>query len=125
LKLRIFLRSPNILRKLSKEYIQVVNQLTEQAEQKGFFPKVTTKQVESSLPSAVLNQAIRDARSVYRKAKQQGKRPILKQPVYFLNNQNYSIGEDMISFPIRVNGRWEMGDKINTYVANINNEEES
>lgn len=104
-KIRIFPDRPNVLRQLGKEYIRVVNQLSEQAEQLGIFPKVTTKDVESQLPSAVCNQAIRDAKSVYRKTKKLGTRPILKKPVYFINNQNYSISENTVAFPIVVEGK--------------------
>ncbi len=82
-KIRIFPDRPNVLRQLGKEYIRVVNQLSEQAEQLGIFPKVTTKDVESQLPSAVCNQAIRDAKSVYRKTKKLGTRPILKKTCLF------------------------------------------
>ncbi|WP_289138039.1 transposase [uncultured Brevibacillus sp.] len=104
-KIRIFPTQPNILRKLGKEYMRVVNQLTEQAEQLRAFPKITTKDVESILPSAVCNQAIRDAKSVYRKIKKVGTRPVLKKPVYFVNNQNYTVSENTIAFPIVVHGK--------------------
>lgn len=96
-KIRIFPDHPDILRQLGKEYVRVVNQLSEQAEQLGVFPKVTTKDVEPNLPSAVCNQAIRDAKSVYRKMKKLGTRSILKKPVYFINNQNYSISENTVA----------------------------
>ncbi|MED1785898.1 transposase, partial [Brevibacillus fortis] len=86
--IRIFPVQPDILRHLGKEYIRVVNLLTEQAEQLRSFPKTTTKNVETILPSAVCNQSIRDAKSVFRKSKKLGGRPILKKPVYFVNNQN-------------------------------------
>lgn len=104
-KVRIFPDHPGILRQLGKEYVRVVNQLSEQAEQLGVFPKVTTKDIESNLPSAVCNQAIRDARSVFRKIRKLGVRPILKKPVYFINNQNYSISENTVAFPIVVDGK--------------------
>ncbi|GED33491.1 transposase [Brevibacillus centrosporus] len=103
-KIRFFPEDPKILRQLGKEYVRVVNQLTEQADRLGAFPKMTTKHVESLLPSAVCNQAIRDAKSVFRKSKKLGSRPVLKKPVYFINNQNYSISENTIAFPIVVNG---------------------
>ncbi len=103
-KVRISPDHPNVLRQLGTEYVRVVNQLSKQAEQLGVFPKVTTKDVESDLPSAVCNQAIRDAKSVYRKSKKLGTRPILKKPVYFINNQNYSISENTVAFPIVVDG---------------------
>ncbi|MGO0063357.1 RNA-guided endonuclease InsQ/TnpB family protein [Brevibacillus fluminis] len=104
-KIRIFPDHPDVLRQLGKEYIRVVNQLSEQAEQLGVFPKVTTKDVESQLPSAVCNQAIRDAKSVYRKIRKLGTRPILKKPVYFINNQNYTVSENTVAFPIVTDGK--------------------
>jgi putative transposase len=105
IKIRFFPSQADVLRRLSNEYIRTVNGLTEQAEEIGAFPKVTTKDIEVNLPSAVLNQAIRDAKSVFRKAKANKKRPILKKPVYFINNQNYSIGESSIAFPIIVDSK--------------------
>jgi putative transposase len=105
MKIRFFPDNPELLRQLSREYIHTVNALTEQAEKEGSFPKVTTKDVDAHLPSAVLNQAIRDAKSVSKKMKKEGKRPILKKPVYFVNNQNYTIGEQMIAFPIMLDGK--------------------
>ncbi|MBB3869326.1 hypothetical protein HNR78_002219 [Parageobacillus toebii NBRC 107807] len=105
IKIRFFPDNPELLRQLSREYIHTVNALTEQAEKEGSFPKVTTKDVDAHLPSAVLNQAIRDAKSVSKKMKKEGKRPILKKPVYFVNNQNYTIGEQMIAFPIMLDGK--------------------
>jgi putative transposase len=105
IKIRFFPKQPLELKILSKTYIQVVNSLTERAEKEGSFPKITTKDVETRLPSAVLNQAIRDAKSVFRKTKKEKKRPILKKPTYYINNQNYSIGESTIAFPILVDGK--------------------
>lgn len=104
IKLRIFPENPHCLRQLSQEYIRIVNSLTEQAEKEGAFPRVTTKDVDANLPSAVLNQAIRDAKSVAKKIKQ-GKRHILKKPVYFVNNQNYTIGNHEVAFPIMIDGK--------------------
>ncbi len=104
-KIRIFPDQPNVLQQLGKEYIRVVNHLTENAEQLGMFPKNTTKDVETTLPSAVCNQAIRDAKSVFRKIKKLGVRPILKKPVYFVNNQNYTVSENTVAFPIVVDGK--------------------
>jgi putative transposase len=105
LKIRFFPKQSYGLKTLSKEYIRVINLLTESAEKEGSFPKITTKNIDSRLPSAVLNQAIRDAKSVFRKAKREKKRPILKKPTYYINNQNYSIGETTIAFPIIVDSK--------------------
>ncbi|MDT2247543.1 hypothetical protein P7H16_12300 [Paenibacillus larvae] len=64
---------------------------------------MTTKDVETLiLPSAVCNQAIRDAKSVFSKIKKLGVRPILKKSVYFVNNQNYTVSENTVAFPIVV-----------------------
>lgn len=90
---------------MGNEYIRVVNVLTEQALAKGSFPNITTRNVDAFLPSVVLNQAIRDAKSVYRKAKKLGRHPILRKRLYFVNNQNYTIGEECVAFPIMVNGK--------------------
>ncbi|MEJ8548849.1 hypothetical protein [Brevibacillus borstelensis] len=142
-KIRLFPDQPNVLRQLGKEYIRVVNHLTENAEQLGMFPKVTTKDVETTLPSAVCNQAIRDAKSVFRKIKKLGARPILKKPVYLVNNQNYTVSENTVAFPIVVDGKTkktafhamttkrdmellnsiflETADKTSTYEENTNN----
>ncbi|GIO38176.1 transposase [Paenibacillus antibioticophila] len=116
-KIRIFPSCPDDLRRLGKEYIRVVNQLTEHAQQIGKFPKVTTKDIVCSLPSAVCNQAIRDARSVFSRSKKLGVRPILKKPVYFVNNQNYTVTDNTVSFPIIVDGK----TKKTTFLATPTN----
>jgi putative transposase len=66
--------------------------------------KLTSKDIKANLPSAVKNQAIQDARSVYRKYKKTDKLPILKKPVCIWNNQNYKIN-DYLSFPVFINGK--------------------
>ncbi|SEO05629.1 hypothetical protein SAMN04487895_104379 [Paenibacillus sophorae] len=103
-QIRIFPSDASLLKEMGNEYIQTVNRLTEQAESLSVFPKLTSKDVKANLPSAVRNQAIRDARSLYKKTKKQGKRPILKRRAYYVNNQNYSLGRDTVSFPGMVDG---------------------
>jgi putative transposase len=104
-QIRIFPTHPVLLRELGKEYIKIVNQLTEQAKAEGTFPKISTKDVEANLPSAVKNQAIRDARSIHNKTKKKEKRPVLMRRAYYLNNQNYSIGDNAVAFPVMVDGK--------------------
>jgi putative transposase len=104
-KIRLLPENTKMLSQLSREYCRVVNDLTLQAENKGAFPSVTTKHIDTFLPSAVCNQAIRDAKNVSKKAKKQGKRPILKKPVYCINNQNYTLTDTSIAFPICVEGK--------------------
>ncbi|AJY74458.1 RNA-guided endonuclease InsQ/TnpB family protein [Paenibacillus beijingensis] len=104
-QIRIFPNDVSLLKEMGNEYIQTVNRLTEQAETAGVFPKLTSKDVEANLPSAIRNQAIRDARSIHKKTKKQGKRPILKQRAYYVNNQNYTIGQNTVSFPVMADGK--------------------
>jgi IS605 OrfB family transposase len=105
IKIRFFPTNPTILKKMSQEYIQVVNQLTQQAAENNSFPKITTKDVKTVLPSAICNQAIRDAKSVFNKYRKTKKLSILKNPVYYINNQNYTILDNVIAFPISINNK--------------------
>jgi hypothetical protein len=57
-QIRIFSNDASLLKEMGDEYIQTVNRLTEQAEASGTFPKLTSKNVDAKLPSAVKNQAI-------------------------------------------------------------------
>jgi hypothetical protein len=58
-----------ILREMSQLYISTINMLVSEmvAEKKSI--KKSTKDISASLPSAVKNQAIKDAKSVFNKAK--------------------------------------------------------
>ncbi|MFB6367227.1 RNA-guided endonuclease InsQ/TnpB family protein [Paenibacillus elgii] len=103
-QIRIFPNDVSLLKEMGNEYIKTVNLLTEQAEASGTFPKLTSKDVDAKLPSAVKNQAIRDARSIHNKTKKQGKRPILKRRAYYVNNQNYSLGDQSVAFPVMLDG---------------------
>ncbi|MDT3424806.1 IS605 OrfB family transposase [Paenibacillus forsythiae] len=105
IQIRIFPAHPSVLVDMGNEYIRTVNELTEQAEASGTFPKLTSKTVHANLPSAVKNQLIRDAKSLFQKSKKNKKRPILKKRVYYVNNQNYAIGDDSLSFPVVMDGK--------------------
>ncbi|CAM3275663.1 IS200/IS605 family element transposase accessory protein TnpB [Paenibacillus taichungensis] len=105
IQIRIFPAHPSVLLDMGQEYIRTVNELTKQAEVSGTFPKLTSKSVQANLPSAVKNQIIRDARSIFQKFKKDKKRPILKKRVYYVNNQNYTIGDHHISFPVVIDGK--------------------
>ncbi len=67
--------------------------------------KLTSKDIQANLPSAVKNQAIQDAKSVFRKYKKTNRLSILKKPVCIWNNQNYKINDSFISFPVCINGK--------------------
>ncbi|TMV48339.1 IS200/IS605 family element transposase accessory protein TnpB [Paenibacillus mesophilus] len=66
-QIRIYPSRPELLRKHGAVYVATVNSLTKQAEALGSFPRLTSKNVEAELPSAIRNQVIRDARSIHTK----------------------------------------------------------
>lgn len=96
-----------LLEKMSKTYICVINDLVSEMVEYKQPTKKTTKNVVAPLPSAVKNQAIKNAKSVFTKSKKTGYAmiPILKKPVCIWNNQNYSVSEREISVPLFVDGR--------------------
>uniref|UniRef100_UPI003006E9A9 transposase n=1 Tax=Bacillus sp. 2205SS5-2 TaxID=3109031 RepID=UPI003006E9A9 len=70
--------------------------------------KKTSKHVDAFLPSAIKNQAIKDARSVFSKKVKKSKYkivPILKKSVCVWNNQNYSFDFQKIYLPLMVEGK--------------------
>ncbi|MED1694886.1 hypothetical protein P4U84_23740, partial [Brevibacillus agri] len=69
--------------------------------------KMRATDSSASLPSAVKNQAIKDAKSVFKKAKKSKFTtvPVLKKPVCIWNNQNYSFDFTHISMPIMIDGK--------------------
>ena len=94
-----------LLVSISKTYIQTVNETVSQMVEAKKVLKFTSKDIAAPMPSAVKNQAIRDAKSVYRKSKKLGVVPVLKKPVCLWNNQNYRIEENALEFPVLVGGK--------------------
>ena len=109
------------------EYIRTVNRLVSVAVNGTSISHYTTAHVHANLPSALVNQCIRDAKSIVnkykkkcrkadiknKKLKKQGssitvKEPtvsVLKRPCCYINNQNFKIKEERIEFPVFVNGK--------------------
>ena len=109
------------------EYIETVNSLVSDAVSGHSIAKITTADVNANLPSALLNQCIRDAKSVVKRHYKYCHKavlknrifakcgsairtkapnlPILKKPCCYINNQNYKIKENHIEFPVMVNGK--------------------
>lgn len=109
------------------EYINTVNSLVSDAINGASIAKYTTKNVIANLPSALINQCIRDAKSIIKKHykfchkavlknRSLSKRnaavrvkapnlPILKKPCCYINNQNYKIKDNYIEFPVMINGK--------------------
>lgn len=89
------------LSRLSKEYIHQANLLVQKAVTEKSFPEVTSKHINSNIPSVVKNELIRYAKTKY---KQFGN-CVFKKPLATWNNQNYSIDNNSISFPITIDGK--------------------
>lgn len=109
------------------EYINTVNSLVSVATNGTSISKYTTADVNASLPSALTNQCIRDAKSIVnkhnkdcRKISARNKKlskqksnitikdpavPVLKKPCCYVNNQNFKIKDNHIEFPVLINGK--------------------
>ena len=109
------------------QYINTVNGLVSVATNGTSISKYTTADVNASLPSALTNQCIRDAKSIVNKynkdcrkisaknkklAKQKSNItikeptvPVLKRPCCYVNNQNFKIKNNHIEFPVLINDK--------------------
>ena len=109
------------------QYINTVNSLVSIATNGTSISKYTTANVNASLPSALTNQCIRDAKSIVNKynkdcrkvsaknkkmAKQKSSItikepavPVLKRPCCYVNNQNFKIKDNNIEFPVLINNK--------------------
>lgn len=79
--------------------------------------KLTTADVKVNLPSALCNQSIRDVKSIVKKYNKACKKvkevneikeikvPVLKKLCCYINNQNFKIQDNYISFPVMVDGK--------------------
>ncbi|EOO27509.1 transposase [Bacillus cereus VD133] len=97
-----------LLEQSSREYIKVINELVSEMVEAKKSTKKSTKDVLANLPSAVKNQAIKDAKSVFSTKVKKSKYKIvsiLKKSVCVWNNQNYSFDFTRISIPFMVNGK--------------------
>src|SRR5438128_12413357 len=87
------------------EYISTVNVLVAAFDSGVLEGKVSTKDFRACLPSAVKNQALRDAQSVFKRSFELGCIPILKKPICQWNNQNWRGEQGMLVLPIYLNGK--------------------
>ena len=111
----------SIIKETLVGYIHTVNDLVAEFVILGELKNKTSADVQGSLPSALKAQAIRDARSVFQKYRKElfkakkrvspeGKTkivkvPVLRKPVSIWNNQNFSVGEGTLAFPLWINGK--------------------
>jgi len=105
-KIKLLLNNQQVklLKEMSNEYISSVNALVQSMVDAGKSITYSSKDFSANLPSAVRAQCTLDAKSIYRKHKKRITKTlaVLKKPVCMWNNQNYSIQEDSISFPVWV-----------------------
>ncbi|MBS4196018.1 RNA-guided endonuclease InsQ/TnpB family protein [Lederbergia citri] len=96
-----------VLTKMCKTYISTINDLVSEMVEEKKNTKKSSKHIDVALPSAVKNQAIKDAKSVFKKAKKSNYKvvPALKKPICIWNNQNYSFDFTHISMPLMVDGK--------------------
>lgn len=127
------------------EYIATVNSLVSDAASDKSITKTTTADVNANLPSALINQCIRDAKSIVKKhykechkmvlknrklAKKSDTRvtasnlPVLRKPCCYISNQNFKVNRDCIEFPVMINNKskrisvkTKMSDKQKTVFA--------
>ncbi|MFC2949122.1 transposase, partial [Virgibacillus sediminis] len=96
-----------ILQEMSKAYISTINILLSEMVAGKKSTKKSSKDISASLPSAVKNQAINDAKSVFKKVTKSkfATVPVLKKPVCVWNNQNYSFDFTHIHLPLMIDGK--------------------
>lgn len=77
-----------ILAEMSKTYISMINSLVSEMVKEKKSTKKSSKNMDVPLPSTVKNQAIKDAKSVFKKVKKSKYTivPVLKKPVCIWNN---------------------------------------
>lgn len=91
----------------SLNYIKTINELVSEMVKNKKATKKTSANISVKLNSSVKNQAIKDAKSVFKRAKKSKYTivPIVKKPVIVWNNQNYSINKNSISIPFIIEGK--------------------
>ena len=124
-KLYMTLTEYELINNTMNTYINTVNSIVSVAINTSI-AKLTTKDVDANLPSALKNQCIRDAKSIIKKYNKvcketerknaillkEGKKlkkipklPILKKPCCYINNQNFKINNGNIEFPVIINDK--------------------
>lgn len=97
----------SILQNMSQAYVYTINTLVSEMVAEKKSTKKSSKDISADLPSAIKNQAIKDAKSVFKKVKKNKYKvvPVVKKPVCIWNNQNYSYDLTHISMPIMIDGK--------------------
>ncbi len=101
-------KQANILTRMGKEYISTINILIAEMVGEKKSTKKTTKHIDAFLPSAVKNQAIKDAKSLFSKKVKKSKYkivPILRKPICVWNNQNFSFDFQNLYIPLMIDSK--------------------
>lgn len=97
-----------LLRAHAQEYIGTSNVLVAALES-GVLPDegkaTTTADFTAALPSAVKNQALRDARSVWKRARALGRVPVRRRPVCPWSTQNWRLEGATLVVAVHPNGQ--------------------
>jgi putative transposase len=97
-----------ILHAHGQESISTINVLA-QALDSDVLPEggqgASTKDFTAALPSAVKNQALRDARSVWKRSFELGIIPVLRKPICQWTNQNWRIEGGILIIPVFQDGQ--------------------
>jgi putative transposase len=90
-----------------QEYISTVNVLSSalDADVIPHDDTFSTKDFVASLPSCVKNQALRDARSVFKRSLELDCLPVLKKPICQWNNQNWHLEHGTLTLPVCLDGK--------------------
>src|SRR5713101_7234821 len=88
-----------------QEYISTVNVLASALDADMLSEGFSTKDFVAALPSCVKNQALRDARSVFKRSLELDVLPVLKKPICQWNNQNWHIKQGMLTLPVSLDGK--------------------
>ncbi len=90
-----------------QEYISTVNVLISALDADLIPPDDTfsTKDFVATLPSCVKNQALRDARSVFKRSLELDILPVLKKPICQWNNQNWHLEASTLTLPVSLDGK--------------------
>lgn len=94
-----------ILQAHCQEYISTINVLVQALDSDVLPQDASTKDFTAVLPSAVKNQALRDARSVWQRSFELGVIPVLRKPICQWNNQNWRIEGDTLLIPVCQDGQ--------------------
>ncbi len=94
-----------ILRAHGQEYIDTVNVLVQALDSDVLPEDASTKDFTAALPSAVKNQVLRDARSVWKRSFTLGIIPVLRRPICQWNNQNWRIEGETLVIPVYQTGQ--------------------